>query len=392
MVRRVRIVATLAILGLVGSLLVAPLEAGAAPTDYTIKLGSSKLFQLAAPAPALGTRFYSPALKVHKGDTIKFKGTAGLAPANVRIKKWIGNNTRGVGNKWSIAVRDKDEPKQHFKFNNRVIFNAQQGCGYGAKPCGYDGSHVVANGFFFGRPKFVVKINADVGDVFWALNLVQPRARLRIEVVDKGAAATKQSAIDSYKERQLKLDAARALAAHNRLLNYNRVTRDSSGTLVRHALAGYDGKGFALFSMYPRKTNIHKGQKVRWHFSSLRYEDHTVSLPGGKAAAVSQKGTNPPPLCDTGKGPDKPPQIQGPPFCNNPGDLEFDIPPKFAFKRGNKSYVRGDYTSSGLEGANINVGAAPYTLKFTRTKPSGFNYLCLIHSFMKAKVSVRPKA
>ena len=153
MARRLRLVATMAVVGLVGSLLVAPLEAGAAPADYTITLGSGKLFRLAAPAPALGTRFYSPSLRVHKGDTIKFKGSAALAPANVRIKKWIGSHTRGVGKKWSIALRDKDEPKQHLKLNNRVVLNAQQGCGYGAKPCGYDGSHVVANGVFFGRSK-----------------------------------------------------------------------------------------------------------------------------------------------------------------------------------------------------------------------------------------------
>ncbi|CAN5580010.1 hypothetical protein BH20ACT21_BH20ACT21_19530 [soil metagenome] len=387
MAKRLRLVATLAVVGLVGSLLVAPLEAGAAPADYTISLGSGKLFKLAAPAPALGTRFYAPPLRVHKGDTIKFKGSAGLAPANVRIKKWIGNNTRGVGKKWSIAVRDRDEPRQHLKLNNRVIFNAQRGCGYGAKPCGYDGSRVVANGAFFGRAKFVVKVNADVGDVFWALNLLQPRARLRIEVVAKGATATKQSAIDRYKKRQLKRDAARALAAHNRLLGYHRVTRDSSGTLVKHALAGYDGKGFALLAMYPRKVHIRKGQKVKWHFSRLRYEDHTVTLPQGKAAKVAQNSIAP--FCDTGPGPDDPPQIQGPPFCNNPDDLELDIKPRFAFRRGDKRYHGGDYSNSGLQGANLET--TPYSLKFTRKNREGFKYLCMLHPFMKGKVAVRAR-
>ena len=386
MARRLRLVATMAIVGLVGSLLVAPLEAGAAPADYTVSLGSQKLFELAAPAPAFGTRFYAPSLRVHKGDTIKFKGPAALAPANVRIKRWIGNNTRGVGKKWSIAVRDRDEPKQHVKFNNPVIFGAQRGCGYGAKPCGYNGSRVVANGAFFGRPKFVVKVNADVGDVVWALNLIQPRTRLRIEVVANGATATKQSAIDRYKKRHLRRDAARALARHQQLLNYDRVTTDSSGTLVRHALAGYDGKGFALFSMYPRKAHIRKGEKVRWHWSSLRYEDHTVTFPQGKAAALVPKGFLP--FCDTGSGPDEPPQIQGPPFCNNPDDLELDITPRFAYKRGDKRYRGGDYSNSGISGANINPGASPYTLKFTRKNREGFKYICMIHPEMRGKVAV----
>ncbi len=390
MVRRLRLVATMAIVGLVGSLLVAPLEAGAAPADYTISLGSGKLFELAAPAPALGTRFYSPSLRVHKGDTIKFKGSAALAPANVRIKRWVRNNAGGVGKKWSLVVRDRDEPKQHLKFNNRVILNAQRGCGYGAKPCAYDGSRVVANGAFFGRSKFVVRVSADVGDVFWALNLISPHARLRIEVVAKGATATKQSAIDRYKKRQLRRDAARALAQHRRLLNYDRVTRDSSGTLVRHALAGYDGKGFALFGMYPRKARIRKGQKVKWHFSSLRYEDHTVTLPQGKATKVARNGFTP--FCDTGSGPDEPPQIEGPPFCNNPDDLEFDIKPRFAFKRGDKRFRGGDYSNSGVSGANVEVGASPYELKFTKKNRKGYKYLCLIHPFMKGKVGVRARA
>ena len=389
MVRRLRLVAAVAIVGLMGSLLVAPLEAGAAPADYVVSLGSQKLFKLAAPAPALGTRFYAPSLRVHRGDTIKFKGSAALALANVRIKRWVRNNTGGTGKKWAIAQRDRDEPKQHLKLNNRVIFNAQQGCGYGAKPCGYDGSRVVANGAFFGRPKFVVKVNAGVGDVFWALNLIQPRARLRIEVVAKGAKATKQSAIDRYKRRHIRRDAARALAQHRRLLNYNRITRDSSGTLVRHALAGADGKGYVLFGMYPRKANIRRGQKVKWHFSQLRYEDHSVTLPAGKAARVAQNGFTP--FCDTGSGPDKPPQIEGPPFCNNPDDLELDLKPKFVYKRGNKRYRGGDYSSSGLEGANINVGADPYTLKFTKTNRKGYKYICLLHPFMKGKVGVRAR-
>ncbi|HZJ50690.1 MAG TPA: hypothetical protein VFF07_07500 [Actinomycetota bacterium] len=389
MARRLRIVATMAIVGLVGSLLVAPLEAGAAPADYTVSLGSQKLFELAAPAPALGTRFYAPSLRVHKGDTIKFKGSAGLAPANVRIKKWIRNNTRGIGKKWSIAVRDRDEPRQHLKLNNRVVFNAQRGCGYGAQPCAYDGSRVVANGAFFGRPKFVVKVNADVGDVFWALNLIQPRARLRIEVVANGATATKQSAIDRYKRRHIRRDAARALARHQQLLNYDRVTRDSSGTLVRHALAGYDGKGFVLFSMYPRKVHIRKGQKVKWHFSSLRYEDHTVTFPQRKAAAVAQNGFAP--FCDTGSGPDEPPQIQGPPFCTNPDDLELDIKPRFAYRRGDKRYRGGDYSNSGISGANVEVGASPYKLKFTRKNRKGFKYICMLHPDMKGKVAVRAR-
>ena len=170
------------------------------------------------------------------------------------------------------------------------------------------------------------------------------------------------------------VDAAHARAAHNRLLNYHRVTRDSSGTLVKHALSGYDGKGFVLFAMYPKKVHIHRGQKVNWHFSSLRYEDHSVTFPQGKATKVAQNGFAP--FCDTGSGPDKPPQVQGPPFCNNPNDLELDIKPRFAFRRGDKRYHGGDYSNSGLQGANF--GTAPYTAQVhaRRTAKASSTFAC----------------
>lgn len=389
MVRRWRLGAIAAIAGLVGGLLVAPMQAGAATADLTVSVGSGALFRLAKPAPALGARFYAPPLKVHRGDTIKFIGAASLTPANVRVKRWVRNNVKGVGKKWSIALRDKDEPKQHLKINNRVAFNAQRGCGWGAKPCRYDGSRVVGSGAFFGRRKFVIKVTADVGDVFWAVNIIQSRMHLRIEVVGKNKAATKQGDIDRYKKRQLKRDAARALALHRRLLDYNRVTRDSSGTLVKHALAGADGKGFVLFGMYPRKVRVRKGQKVKWHFSRLRFEDHSVTFPKRKAAKVAQNGFAP--VCDTGSGPDKPPQVQGPPFCNDPSNLELDIKPRFAYKRGDKRYGGGDYSNSGLSGSNIKIGAAPYALRFTRPKRSPYKYLCVLHPFMEGKVKVRPR-
>ena len=389
MVRRLRCGAIVAIAGLVGGLLVAPMQAGAATTDLTVKVGSGALFKLAKPAPALGARFYAPPLRVHRGDTIKFVGAASVAPANVRIKRWIHNNVQGVGKKWSVAVRDKDEGKQHLKINNRVAFNAQRGCGWGANPCGYDGSRVRGSGVFFGRRKFVIKVNADVGDVFWALNILQPRMRLRIEVVPKGQSATKQGAIDRYKKSRLRKDAANALAQHRRLLNYHRVTHDSSGTLVKHALAGADGKGYVLFGMYPRKLSIRKGQKVQWHFSQLRYEDHTATFPKDKAAKVAKNAFAP--FCDTGSGADQPPQTQGPPFCNDPSNLELDIKPGFAYKRGDKRYRGGDYSNSGLNGSNIHVGASPYTLRFTRPRKPAYKYLCLLHPFMEGKVRVRPR-
>ena len=392
-----RLVATLAILGLLGALLIAPIEAGAAVRTYDVQVGAP-LFRLAAPAPADGMKFYAPPLKVHKGDSIRFKirgfHTATLTPANVGVFEWLSDNAGGVNKPWSLLSPDPDDGKGNLKFNNAAIFPSQQNCGIGANPCDYSGADVVNSGAFLSRPNFVVEVNADPGDFFWVVCLVHPRMKLKIEVVPDGEATTKQSAIDAYKDSAIKREVRRAKSLHNQLLSYDKTTRTGSGTVVHHAFAGYDGKGFSLLGFYPKRAEIRKGQTVRWHFGKLRYEDHTVTFPAEKALALAQNSGAPgcDPDGDNGAGPDNPPDTDQPPFCNNPAELEFDIPARFANKQGDGRFKRFDFSNSGIEGSGVHTGRAPYTLKFTRTAAKkGFGYVCMIHPFMRARVVVRPR-
>ena len=137
-----------------------------------------------------------------------------------------------------------------------------------------------------------------------------------------------------------------------------------------------------------------KGQKVHWHWGKLRYEDHTVTFPAKKARALAQRTGAP--VCDPdgdgGPGPDNPPDTNQPPFCNNPNQLEFDIPARFAEKRGDGRFKRFDFSNSRAEGAGVHTGQDPYTLKFTRVAAKkGFGYICMIHPFMRARVVVKPR-
>jgi hypothetical protein len=83
---------------------------------------------------------------------------------------------------------------------------------------------------------------------------------------------------------------------------------------------------------------------------------------------------------------------QGPPFCNPPAELEFDLVPRLGQNRGNRIHKRRDYDSSGVEGANFHPGRDPYRLKFTRvSNREGYKYICLLPPFMRGSVSVRPR-
>ena len=140
---------------------------------------------------------------------------------------------------------------------------------------------------------------------------------------------------------------------------------------------------------------IRKGQRVRWHSSGLMYEDHTVTFPFDKGRQISRNEGGQP-VCDPdgdgGPGPDTPPELEGPPFCNDPSQFEFDISARFAEMRGDNRHGLKDFDSSGLFG-NINVGKSPYTLRFTRpTSNKGLRYLCVIHgTFMDGCVVVKAR-
>lgn len=363
--------------------------AGAAPADYRIRVGGF-LAKRAGGAPADSMRFYTPRLRVHRGDTVKFKmrgfHTATLTPAGVPLKRWVRRNASGVGERYAFAVPDRDDGKGHLKFNNAVVFPNKQGCGSGARPCAYNGNSVVNSGAFLQKPRFVVKINAPAGSRFGFVCLVHPNMRKKVRVVGNGAPASKQGRIDRYRDRQLNRDAANAAALHKKLIRPTK-HRTPSGKLVWDAYAGYDGDGFALLAMYPRKLSIKRGQTVQWHFRQ-RYEDHTATFPLKRARKVAQIG----PACDEGAGPDQPPEVQGPPFCNPPTELEFDITPRFWQHRGGKIHKRRDYDNSGVEGANFHPGKDPYNLRFTKvSNREGYKYICLIHPFMKGAVRVKPR-
>ena len=393
MINQLRRVAALLALVLVGSLLTVPMSAQA-QSVLKVRVGG---FLGGSGAPADGMRFNGGNLKVHDGTTIRFilRGfhTATLMPANVDGDVWAAQNAGGIDKPFSLASSDPDDSA--YKFNNQAIFPSDPTCGTATNPCSYDGSAVVNSGAFVDSPRFSVTIDGSLGDVIHVICLIHPEMRMRIEVVAGGDPETTQEQIDARAERQRAGDTEAAAALHNKLSKRQSKHVDKNGKVVWDAFAGFDGPGFALLANYPHKLRIRKGQRVRWHSSGLTYEDHTVTFPFDKGRDISNSEGGQPvcdPDGDAGPGPDTPPELEGPPFCNDPSQFEFDVSARFAERRGDRRHALNDFDSSGIFG-NLDVGRAPYTLRFTQTTSNaGLRYLCMIHgSFMDGRVVVKPR-
>lgn len=394
MLKRLRRIAAVSALAMLCGILAGPMSAQAQST-LTVQVGG---FLGASRAPAVGMRFYAPTLRVHDGTIAEFvlRGfhTATLMPANVDGDQWADANAGGVDKPFSLPSTDPDDSA--YKFNNQTIFPSDPSCGAAANPCSYDGSTVVNSGAFVDSPRFSVEINGSPGDVVNLICLIHPNMRKRVEIVPGGEPETTQDQIDNRRAALRAADSEAAAALHNKLSKRQSKHVAPNGKVVWDAFAGYDAEGFALLANYPHKLVVRKGQRVRWHASGLVYEDHTVTFPfdKGREVAATQGGT---PVCDPdgdmGPGPDNPPELQGPPFCNDPSQLEFDIGARFAEARGDREHRRNDFDSSGIFGA-VGTGKSPYTLRFTKpTSAAGLRYLCMIHGgFMDGRVVVRRRS
>ena len=353
-------------------------------------------------APADGMRFYAPPLKVHKGDTVTFDfqgfHTATLLPANTDADAWVEENALGFGKPYSFSVPDPDEGPAGAKFNNAAVLPSALDCGDPANPCGYDGSDVVNSGIVDADDlqanafTFSTTINANPGAEVSFLCLIHLGMRLTASVVADTETASTQDQIDAFAGKKVIRDARAASALHQSLLSAGSRSRAK----VVDAYAGYDGDHFALDAFYPRKLVLKKGQRIRWHFDQLTFEDHTVSF-SKKALKVANNTFIP--VCDpdgdTGTMPDEPSNPDAMTLdevC--PGgitQIEIAIDPRFGPPAGDGEVTSvRDFESSGIRGANVGI-ADPFELGFpVRTKKHvPFRFICMIHPFMHGKVIVR---
>lgn len=348
-----------------------------------------------------GMRIFAPPdMTVHKGDTITFAfagfHTATLIPANQGAEDWRQDNASGVTGDYSLVVPDADDGPSTFMFNNKVFFPTDPTCGTTAAPCAWDGKSVLNSGVgvAIGTPSFSVTVNDNPGDSFWVLCLVHSMMETRIKVVPDSQTTTTQAQIDAYKAQTSAAD-KEAAAAMVPMLEKQSSHKDSSGKTVWDAYAGFDGNGWALDAMFPAKLHITKGQTVRWHFSQLLGNLHTVTFPRSAAktyANVDFGGQNV--KCEGANGaPDTAPDAPPPAFCSSgPQNFEAEIRGAALLPTSSHTYNGTGYRSSGVMGPG-GLGTAPYDLTFTKVKNrhGGWSYACNVHgTMMTGHVYVKP--
>ncbi len=392
---RLALAAVVALVATVAVVVVRPRPASGA-TTFRVEVAHG----LPTPAGAESRRFFPSRISVHRGDTIRFTSgtyvTVALLPAVQKPATWLPAQWRGTSHPWSPFRPDPDEASGHLVLNERVAAPSNPTCGGGGDqdPCAFDGLGTAEDGVLnSGLPltaplDFSVRITARGGSVIWALDLMDPAMRLRIAVVPLSKPASTQQGIDAQKAELLAKDRATAAALDAKYRDKHAFVR-RQGRVVWQAWAGIDTATVSLPRMYPERLAIRPGQTVEWHFDKLRHLAHTVTLPAGKARSIS--GDALVPMCDPGAGGDQPPEVAGPPYCDDPRELEMDVDPRLRGPAGNGAFTGGaDFESSGVRGAGFATSKRAFALRFpTQSSPSGFSFRCLLHPSMLGIVAVR---
>ncbi|MDQ4024267.1 MAG: hypothetical protein M3217_02085, partial [Actinomycetota bacterium] len=359
-------------------------------------------------------RFFAPyAIRVHRGDTITFDlangMSAALLPTDTSAQDWLDDNWYGHSAPYSPIVAD-DEAGEFIDNFSKIDTPSDPACGNAGEPaCEYDGRALVHSGTIFGAgppPEdgplpdlaFTTTIDAQPGDRIWVVNLVFPRERMKILVVPNGEAATTQAEIDAARAEQFAHDQEWATAMDAKMRTKRTSHVGADGTRVWDAWAGIDSDHASLTQFYPRKLVVKKGQRVRWHFSQVMNEIHTVSMPIPGVFGGDPGEFFGPFECDSPTAADVAATFteQGEPQCPEGTTVEFEFGP-FLTGVGNGTWTgANDVEHSGLRGSDLQGLSPPleykdpYTVRMGKaTGKTPMSYLCFIHDDMVGRVAVK---
>lgn len=360
-----------------------PSTAHAAATTLSVQVGGDSTVSGVA---FEGMRFGVPSnMTVHKGDTIvfDFRGfhTATLIPAGVGADDWRMDNT-GPSGGYGLIRPDSDDSPAGFVFNNAVLFPSDASCGTTSNPCAYDGKSVVNSGAPLASTSFAVTINANPGSSFWVLCLIHSMMQSRISVVADNVATTTQSEINSYVSSTVANERAEAKALIPKLEKPT-MHKIAAHRYVWDAYAGFDGDGWGLDGMFPKTLKVKLGQTVRWHFSQLLGNVHTVTFPARRAINFSNKDFAGQLISCEGSSGDTAPNAAPPTFCSSgPQNIEVNLRAIAVTPQGGARYYGTGLFSSGVRGADAPTSHY-YDLTFKhRSSKTGFGYACAIHGSM----------
>ena len=366
---------------------------------YEVRVG----VPLSAPVPAESMRFLPNHLDVHPGDTIRF--TSGgvhnvtLLPPAYDVDQFVDENAQGTTGEWSPFIDDADEGAQGLKVNPNILFPSFLDCGsFGQDPCSYTadvgqgpvsgGSSLPAAASFL---DFSITVDAPVGTTFSAVDLLFPSLRMTVTVVDDSQAVDTAADVQTATDAIVQSDRAKAVSLHNKYSKQKPKTGTGAKT-IWSVRPGVDEDNIALRSFYPSKLTIQRKQRVRWTFSTLTLSTATVTFP--RSRGVSIASGFPDITCDTdgtGTAADEDPPFASSPYCDDPSQLEIDVPAGLAFGTGDGVVTNNrDHEHSGIRGASYATSAGDYTLRFTKkSSRKGFAYVSIAGHLMGGKVVVK---
>ncbi|HJR44439.1 MAG TPA: hypothetical protein VJ927_02430 [Actinomycetota bacterium] len=403
--RKKRAAALLAFAVLTGVLSVGPGAKANHDATLNIQVGAG----LDTPRAA-SMRFLAPRIvNVHRGDQVTFDvtgpHTATLLPADTSAQDWLDENF-GLDRDF-FYIQPDDEAGAYNDAFASIDEPTDPACGGVDEPtCDFNGAGVLNSGSAFGQggdPEappvehftFTAEIDVAQGSTVWVVCLAHPHMRMKINVVDNNSATTTQADIDGAEAAQLAMDNEWAAATHAKMKAKNSSHVGADGRRVVDAWAGVENHHASIMQFYPRKLNLRKGDTVRWHFTDLVYEDHTVSLPIPTIFGINFGALE----CDPGDGADTPANEDpnaGPP-CAEGETVEFENGAEFLFGTGDGVLRKGaDMENSGVRGANVLYatppfhGVDPYDVKFNRTSGERpIRYLCFLHDRMGGSIVVK---
>ena len=388
MQRRRFSLACLGALAIVSIMLVPSATAVAVTSTYDVVVG-----QFLAGAPAESMRFFPSTIDVHQGDVLHFTSdsfhTATLLPVGAGPVEWFDANATGDA-PYAILQRDKDDGARAYVFSTPVALPTDPTCGGPSQPiCSFDGTSVLNSGIPLAGPmEMSVSVDVAPGNTIYVVCLIHgAMMRMGVHVVKASRPASDPAALAAGNAAAIAQDTDSAAALDAKFSSMYTSHETATGT-VWDAWAGVENRYVTLYGMYPKKLKIARGDTVQWHFDQLNYEIHTVTFPMDTAKAVADNSFFP--VCDTGAGADSPPDLPGPPFCSDPSQLELQLDNRFVAPHGDGSFEGTDYQNSGVRGGVSPIGDANYDLSFGyRSGDTPFQYICLVHEFMRGRIVVR---
>ena len=365
-----------------------PVAPAAAQTTYQVDVGGI-FFDGGVRAEFM--RFYPDELTVHQNDVLRFTTdsvhSVTVLPVGADPVMWRLDNASARTDPWAYLLDDPDDGPGATKYNVRYFTPTGGDCGDEATPCEYDGVGPEPYNTGAGATGLdhSLRIAAPPGSTLWAISVYHQQMNLRIDVVPDAEPTSDPEVIAGEAREQRDRDERRATALHEKYSKKRTKHRTPSG--VRwDAWAGVDSKHVSLYRIYPKRLELKKRQRVRWHFDVLQNEIHNLVFPYREAQEITFNTFQP--VCDPDgddePGPDVPPDSGQPPFCLIPEQGEVDLDPREARERGDGVFKGGDVEASGIRGSDDDAGRdpfheAPWDVRFAKTSKKGFRYFCTIH-------------